>query len=125
MNFFGMTGHTHRYGTSVTVATTPSKDGADTPVYDVPGWSWSEPATVKFDPPMHVPQGGGFRFACSWNNTGDQEVGFGESAKDEMCFFWSYYYPSRGARVCVHTDAYGPGGYDLCCPGPAVCQQIL
>ena len=32
---------------------------------------------------------------------------FGESANNEMCFFWAYYYPSKGAYVCVHTDAGG------------------
>ena len=27
-------------------------------------------------------------------------VRFGESANDEMCFFWAYYYPSHGTHVC-------------------------
>jgi hypothetical protein len=122
--FFGITGHTHKFGTNVEVATAPDKQGADTPVYDVKNWTWSEPATVMHDPPFQVPKGGGFRLSCAWNNTSDQSVGFGESANDEMCFFWAYYYPSHGARVCAHTDQYG-GGFDLCCPGPAICSQLL
>ncbi|MBK9264965.1 MAG: hypothetical protein IPM54_34935 [Polyangiaceae bacterium] len=120
VNFFGITGHTHQYGTNVTVAAAETKDGPDKSVYDVPGWLWSEPETVMHDPPFAIPQGGGFRFTCEYNNTSDQQVGFGESANDEMCFFWAYYYPSQGSYVCVHTKQIA-GGYDLCCPGNSLC----
>jgi Copper type II ascorbate-dependent monooxygenase, C-terminal domain len=121
VNFFGITGHTHQWGRNVTVNAAESKDGPEKSVYDVPGWLWSEPATVMHDPVFTVPQGGGFRFTCEYNNLGDQKVGFGESANDEMCFFWAYYYPSQGAYVCVHTKQIG-GGYDLCCPGNSLCS---
>ncbi len=123
-NFFGITGHTHQWGTNVTVAVAGSASGPDTSVYDVPGWLWSEPATVYQDPPFQIPQGGGFHFTCSYNNVSANTVGFGESANDEMCFFWAYYYPSKGAMVCAHTDQV-PGGYDLCCPGNALCNQVF
>lgn len=121
--FFGITGHTHQWGTNVTVQAADTKDGPDKQVYDVPGWLWSEPETVVHDPPFTVPQGGGFRFTCDYNNTGSKHVGFGESANDEMCFFWAYYYPSQGAYVCFHTTQIG-GGYDLCCPGNSLCNLI-
>jgi hypothetical protein len=39
-----------------------------------------------------------------------------------MCFFWAYYYPDHGSKVCFHTF-YG-GGIDACCPGDAICSQI-
>lgn len=121
--FFGITGHTHQWGTNVTVAAAESVDGPDKPVYDVPGWLWSEPATVMHKPPFSISKGGGFRFTCEYNNLSDQHVGFGESATDEMCFFWAYYYPSQGAYVCVHTNKIG-GGYDLCCPGNSLCSYF-
>jgi hypothetical protein len=123
VNFFGITGHEHQWGTNVQVSVAASKAGPDTSVYDVKDWLWSEPATVYHDPPFTVPQGGGFRFTCSWNNKGDTQVKFGESANDEMCFFWAYYYPSKGARVCAHTDQVG--SFDLCCPGNALCSQLF
>lgn len=122
--FFGVTGHTHQWGTNVTVAVASSEAGADTTIYDVPNWSWSEPATVYMDPPITLPEGGGFRFTCSWENKSPKSVGFGESASDEMCFFWAYYYPSKGAYVCAHTDQFA-GGYDLCCPGNPFCDMIF
>jgi hypothetical protein len=124
VKFFGITGHTHQWGTDVKVWTAPSETGSDTAVYDVDGWIWSEPETVYHDPAFQVPSGGGFRFSCAWNNLSDQPVSFGESAEDEMCFFWAYYYPSAGSLVCAHTDQV-PGGYDLCCPGNALCSQLF
>jgi hypothetical protein len=123
-NFFGVTGHTHRFGTKVTVATAAAKGEPDNSVYDVADWQWGEPETVYHDPPFQVPAGGGFQFTCEWNNTSDQKVTFGESANDEMCFFWTYYYPSQGAFVCVHTDQVA-GGVNLCCPGNPFCSKLF
>jgi hypothetical protein len=124
VNVFGITGHTHQWGTNVSVALADSKAGPDKVLYDVPGWTWSEPATVYQDPPVVVPAGGGFRFTCEWNNTGNTDVKFGESANNEMCFFWAYYYPSKGAFVCAHTDQI-PGGLDVCCPGNPICGKLF
>jgi len=123
-NVFGITGHTHHWGTNVSVSLADSKTGPDKMLYDVPNWQWSEPATVYQDPPVVIPEGGGFRFTCEWNNTGNTDVKFGESANAEMCFFWAYYYPSKGAFVCAHTDQF-PGGIDICCPGNSLCSKLF
>ena len=118
-HFFAITGHEHQMGTNVSVAVATSASDPGTSVYDVPGWLWSEPATVAANPTFQIPPGGGFRFTCDWNNTSDKMVRFGESANDEMCFFWAYYYPSQGSRVCFHSTQVG-GGIDVCCPGPSL-----
>jgi hypothetical protein len=123
VNFFAITGHEHHLGTGVTVEVAPSRTATGTSVYNPPGWLWSEPATVFHDPPFTIPDGGGFRFTCRWNNTTMNRVRFGESANAEMCFFWAYYYPSRGARVCAHSDQGGTG-IDFCCPGDIACALI-
>ncbi len=41
-----------------------------------------------------------------------------------MCFFWAYYYPSRGAKVCFRTTQFG--GLNLCCPdaGASICDAL-
>ena len=124
VNIFGITGHTHQWGTNVTVSLADAKEGPDKMLYDVPNWKWSEPATVYQDPPVVMPKSGGFRFTCDWSNSSNAEVKFGESANNEMCFFWAYYYPSKGAYVCAHTDQY-PGGIDICCPGNQLCSKLL
>ncbi len=121
-NFFAITGHEHQWGTNVQVwtATGPMDPGA--PVYQVPDWSWSDPVTASFSPPLQVPTRGGFKFQCDWYNQSTSTVSFGESADDEMCFFWAYYYPSQGAQVCFHTDR--AGGVNACCPGSALCNLL-
>jgi hypothetical protein len=107
-NFFAFTGHEHHYGTNVTVQTAAAAgDTSGQMVYDVPNWVWSEPATVFHNPTVQIPDNGGFSFTCDWNNTSDATVKFGESANNEMCFFWAYYYPSHGSHVCVHSESGG------------------
>jgi hypothetical protein len=110
-NFFALTGHEHKLGTDVQVAVATSASDTGSAVYDVPNWVWSEPATVQHAPPFTIPTNGGFRFTCKWHNpnpdTSAPPVKFGESANDEMCFFWAYYYPSHGTHVCLHSEASG------------------
>lgn len=110
-HFFAITGHEHRLGTDVQVAAAANGADPGSMVYDVPDWIWSEPATVHHDPPFTLAPGGGFRFTCTWHNPNPDlsapPVKFGESANDEMCFFWAYYYPSHGSHVCVHSEANG------------------
>jgi hypothetical protein len=123
--FFGMTGHEHQWGTNVQVALAETETGPDTMLYDLPDFAWNEPETVIFDPPIEFPELGGFRFTCSWTNTGTTTATFGEGVDDEMCFFWAYYYPSRGARTCFHTEQAGSGTpLDVCCPGDQLCNLI-
>ena len=123
-NFFAITGHTHQWGTDVQVETADASGATVDSVYAPADFSWEEPETVQHDPPFSVPQGGGFNFTCSWNNQSTDTVSFGESANQEMCFFWAYYYPNQGAKVCFHTDQVA-GGLDLCCPGNFLCDQLF
>ncbi len=123
---FAITGHEHKLGIDVQVSVAPSKTGPMTPVYTPAPFEWAEPLTQNQNPDFSVPKGGGFDFTCKWgtNNTG-ADIKFGESANDEMCFFWAYYWPSQGSRVCIHTNQYGGvNGYDACCPGDSVCALI-
>ncbi len=122
VNFFALTGHEHHWGTNVQVWTAGMKgDPAAKPVYEIPNWQWSDPVTAFQDPPFQIPSGGGFQFQCDWDNQSTAPVKFGESANNEMCFFWAYYYPSKGARVCAHSDKYN---IDLCCPGSPYCAFL-
>jgi hypothetical protein len=118
---FGVTGHEHQWGTNVYVEVT---DGVtSTPIYDLPNFNWDEPETVYYAPPIELPEAGGFRFTCEWENKSNRSVGFGEGVDDEMCFFWAYYYPSRGAITCFHSEQVGDT-IDICCPGPQLCNLV-
>ena len=121
--FFAVTGHEHQLGTKVTIETAATKDAPGTSIYNIPNWNWAEPTTARMDPPISLPEGGGFRFTCEWDNTTDNEVKFGESANNEMCFFWAYYYPSHGSKVCFHSDKIS-GGINVCCPGDILCGLV-
>ncbi len=111
---FAITGHTHKMGTNVAVAVTPNAADPGRSVYAPENFAWDEPETIFHQPTFQIPSDGGFRFSCDYRNTTGQPIEFGEHANDEMCFFWLYYYPSKGAKICFHTDQLG--GQDVCCP---------
>jgi len=124
--FFAITGHTHHHGVSVSVATASTKTGEHTSVYAPSPFDWSEPETAVHKPEFTLPEGlqAGFDITCSYHNTSSQTVRFGESANDEMCFFWAYYYPSKGSHVCVNTSYLGLN-LDVCCPDAgAPCDML-
>ncbi len=125
---FAVTGHTHAYGTNVEITATSSVDEEGMSIYptaDAP-FTWDEPPVERFDPAMTFDGSQGFRYRCSWDNTTGEELGFGESARQEMCFLWAYYYPSQGYRLCVSPGSIGNGvaGDEVCCPGHWVCDYI-
>ena len=122
--FFAVTGHTHQWGTNVIVDTADAAGTSVDGVYSPAVFAWEEPETTFHDPAFSLPSGGGFNFSCSWDNLSTAQVGFGESAQQEMCFFWAYYYPNVGSRVCVHSEQL-PGGIDMCCPGSPLCGQLF
>lgn len=104
VDFYAMTGHTHQYGTDVTVGTAAGEGMPMDPKYAPDEFVWDEPEIVFFDPPFRVPQDGGFSFSCSWRNTTSEVLSFGESANEEMCFFWTYYFPRKQARPVLLHD---------------------
>ncbi|MFO0747271.1 MAG: hypothetical protein U1F43_16635 [Myxococcota bacterium] len=123
-HLFAATGHTHAYGTNVEITYSNNVDDEGTLIYpeeDAP-FVWSEPPVAKFDPHLVFGEPGGktgVRYRCSWTNTSSHHVSFGESAKAEMCFFWGYYYPSQGYRLCLSPGSIGNGllGDSVCCGG--------
>lgn len=113
--FFAITGHTHKLGIDMEVGLAATKGSTPNMIYQPNPFMWAEPLTASFSGnEFEVPQGTGFNFSCKYYNNTANQVQFGESANDEMCFFWAYYYPSQGAHVCVHSDSYG--NIDVCCP---------
>ena len=62
---------------------------------------WANPQLKPFDPAFTFDGTNGLAYQCTWDNTTDQEVAFGESALNEMCFVGLYYYPSHGFDICI------------------------
>lgn len=91
---FGLTTHTHQWGTSASISRATSRTDPGRELYrnDL----WSEPPFELFDPPLEFDGSDGLRLDCAYFNGSRSTVRFGESANDEMCFFYAYYYPGRG-----------------------------
>jgi hypothetical protein len=93
---FALTTHQHHLGTQMRVW--HAKDVNDLSTLVADSHSWNDPPLELFDPPLELPAGGskGFAYDCHWKNPTPQTVYGGLGANDEMCFFWSYYYPTGG-----------------------------
>jgi hypothetical protein len=93
-----ITTHQHRLGTGIQVwAGDPgvqSNEIAD-------DMDWSNPSWSLIAPQFDFDGTNGLTYQCSWTNTTDEVVSFGESALDEMCFVGGYYYPSQGMNLCL------------------------
>jgi hypothetical protein len=70
-HIFAITGHEHHLGTGVVVNVAGGSGSAGplTNVYNPTPFLWAEPATETFSTPFSIPQGGGWDFTCTWNNT--------------------------------------------------------
>ncbi len=133
---FALTGHTHQYGTNVEVKFGNSIDDEDPiSVYPPEGlvFDWAEAPVAQYEPALSFTEGQGFFYRCTWDNTSNKKLTFGESATDEMCFFWAYYYPSDGYRFCINPGSYADQASafglsnipeQLCCPEHALCSLL-
>ncbi|HEY2512631.1 MAG TPA: hypothetical protein VGI39_17310 [Polyangiaceae bacterium] len=105
MNIFALTTHEHHLGTEVKVWSSAAKgDTADQVADDK---DWGSPLLEQFNPPLAQDGTKGLSYQCSWSNTTDQAVSFGESALNEMCFVIFYYYPSHGTDLCLDGSCMG------------------
>jgi len=91
---FAMTGHTHRLGTDVLIERASAEGGPGVALYDHDAWNWEEPPLDVWDPPLLFAPGEGLRWTCTYDNWTGSTVPFGESAFEEMCFLWAYYFPA-------------------------------
>jgi copper type II ascorbate-dependent monooxygenase-like protein len=92
---FALTTHQHRLGTDFKIwAANDATDTNHPPVAHTT--DWANPPLYRLNPELNFDGQNGLAYQCTWNNTTGQTVTFGESANQEMCFLWMYYYPSMG-----------------------------
>jgi Copper type II ascorbate-dependent monooxygenase, C-terminal domain len=92
---FALTTHQHRLGTEFKIwYANSASDTNHTPVADTT--DWANPPLYRLSPELDFDGSKGLAYQCTWNNTTGQLITFGESALQEMCFLWMYYYPSHG-----------------------------
>ncbi len=85
--------HMHQYGTRFTATL-----GDGTVLYETT--DWAEPEAREFEPPLHLPAGTEITYRCEYNNTSDDPLTFGESAKsNEMCIFGGQFFPAPNGGI--------------------------
>ena len=97
--------HMHKYGTHAKLVIT--QNGQDTMLHDA-AFSFEDQRAYALQPSLVVKSGDKFTITCSYNNTSDRTVTFGENTEDEMCFNFILVYP-RGGFSCGAGIGAFPG----------------
>jgi hypothetical protein len=85
-NLFALTSHAHSRMLSFDVKR------AEGPIYH--NESWSEPNVEQYAPALEMGTLDYLVFSCTWFNETSTPIKYGETANDEMCMFFGYFYPS-------------------------------
>jgi hypothetical protein len=101
MNVFGVLPHMHKLGTKIDVQYTPV-GGDKKHFYKIDPWLFGNQPLDMMD--ATISPGDKLDLTCTYNNTTNQSVKYGESSDQEMCFFVLFYYPYD------HLDGCAIGG---------------
>jgi hypothetical protein len=93
---FALFPHMHQLGSHL--KTTVTAGGTEHVLNDAP-YSFDHQEVLSF-PPLDVAAGDTIDTACTWNNTTNQTVQWGESSTTEMCFSILYRYPRGTEEFC-------------------------
>jgi hypothetical protein len=97
---FAVFPHMHKLGQSIEFWS--GKDAATmTKQFSLDSWSFGDQAFYPLK--MNLKTGDMTRVRCTYDNTTDKAVQYGESSLDEMCYFVTYVTPDNGLDGCVHT----------------------
>jgi Copper type II ascorbate-dependent monooxygenase, C-terminal domain len=95
--------HTHRRGTDFDVWWTGgARDGEHV-------WTsanWEQDIAFRFDEPVLVPAGSGFRWQCAFDNPTDETLIFGLEATDEMCILFGEFVAAGDAASVPPQSCY-------------------
>jgi hypothetical protein len=96
LDVFAVLGHMHKHGTHLDVSRGPTA-GAEM-LYEE-DWNFDQqpvtPLSVKIKPNDNL------FIRCTYDNSGDMPLAYGESSDTEMCVLLLYYTPAKPIRSCV------------------------
>jgi hypothetical protein len=95
---FAMAPHMHLLGTHMTV--TLNHAGTTQTLLDVP-YTFDNQLFHSLTPQVVTAAGDQIQVACSYMNTTNNVVTFGESTTNEMCFAMTYVYPAPAKPTCT------------------------
>lgn len=114
VDIFAWWPHMHRFGVSLRLEIGPSASALEE-VYRIDPWDFDNQEMTAA--PLHIPAGSFSRISCEYDNPSDQEVIFGESSGDEMCFLSTFATAApESLDGCVYLK---PVGEDPVPPDPA------
>jgi hypothetical protein len=100
-NVFSIFPHMHKLGTALTVSTGTTEEKK---LVNVQGWNFGDQGNLAVAPSVRIGKDEPIKTRCSFDNTTDKQVTFGESTNEEMCIAVLYYYPEQGGsslRLCT------------------------
>ena len=97
-SFFALFPHMHQLGTHF--KTTLEIDGNDMVLHD-DDYSFGDQAFIPFET-IAVTAGDKVKTECTWNNTTNGNVMWGESSTTEMCFSILYRFPAGPGEICAN-----------------------
>jgi hypothetical protein len=98
MHVFGVFPHMHKLGTKIEMTRTVA-GGTPQPFYKIDPWRFGDAPVDMMD--QAITPTDSFDLTCTYANPGTQNVGFGESSDNEMCFFVMFYYPYDHLDGCI------------------------
>jgi hypothetical protein len=109
--------HMHQLGTHL--KTTLTSGGVATVLHDG-DYTFNEQVQLPLDPIVQLHSGDTVTTECTYQNTTDHAVSFGESSDTEMCFSVLFRYPAQdGLHVCGGPAVTEPSSGDTSAPAPA------
>jgi hypothetical protein len=97
VTFFSAFPHMHLRGTRIGTELLPGGTGAPQTVFEQNPFNFENQANFPLDH-VAVNPGDVMRTRCTWKNTEDRTLDFGENTGDEMCFNFLAYYPAIADR---------------------------
>ncbi len=83
--------HMHQLGNSIATTAFPAAGGPQVDLGTLAHWDFGEQGWLPIS--YFLQPGDTVQTVCSWTNTTDQTVSFGESSSNEMCYSFTMYYP--------------------------------
>jgi hypothetical protein len=113
MNVVWLSTHSHKHTTSVEVDRI--RDGV-AGERELTTLSYAEPKVNLYPNPFRLEAGDGFRWTCNYRNDTPNQLGFGVTSDDEMCFTVGFFYPDDDAAPLPRVPRCFGNGEGLVCP---------
>jgi hypothetical protein len=109
-SMFALFPHMHQWGTHI--KTTVTAGGVPNVIHDA-DYSFLEQYQLPLDPILELHAGDKITTECTYDNTTDKAITFGESSDTEMCFSVLFRYPAQdGLHVCGGMAVAEPSSGD-------------